>query len=168
MQAALAPRGDSHPYLTHFLGSGLEDERYVVQRYRLPAAVICENFEYFGGRPNPGEPDPRAVRDESETLAGVDTFLDAFVDEVAPDGTQLANESESLLWDFFNTLHMHRHTAVNQALMPGENLPLIGKLLVHRRYRTTARYAHLADWHLGGRQGRRLTRPAARRSRRDA
>ena len=71
-----------------------------------PTAVICENLEYFGGGPNRGEPDTRAVWDESEALAGLDTILDAFIDEVAPDGTQLADERESLLWGFVNTLHM--------------------------------------------------------------
>ena len=37
MQAAFAPRSDARIYLTHFVGSGLDDERYVVQRY-LPRA----------------------------------------------------------------------------------------------------------------------------------
>ena len=32
--------------------------------------------------------------------------------------------------------------------MSGENLPLVGKLLGHRRYETAAGYAHLADGHL--------------------
>ena len=32
--------------------------------------------------------------------------------------------------------------------MPGENLPLVGQLLGHRRHTTTATYAHLADGHL--------------------
>ena len=32
--------------------------------------------------------------------------------------------------------------------MSGENLPLVGKLLGHRRHETTAGYAHLADDHL--------------------
>ena len=32
--------------------------------------------------------------------------------------------------------------------MAGENLPLVGKLPGHRRHRTTAGYAHLADGHL--------------------
>ena len=32
--------------------------------------------------------------------------------------------------------------------MSGENLPQVGKLLGHRRHRTTAGYAHLADGHL--------------------
>ncbi len=45
-------------------------------------------------------------------------------------------------------LHDLRHTAASQAIMSGENLPLVGKLLGHRRHRTTAGYAHLADAHL--------------------
>ena len=45
-------------------------------------------------------------------------------------------------------LHDLRHTAASQAVMAGENLPLIGQLLGHRRHRTTAGYAHLADAHL--------------------
>ena len=45
-------------------------------------------------------------------------------------------------------LHGLRHTAASQAVMAGENLPLVGKLFGHRRHRTTAGYAHLADQHL--------------------
>ncbi len=45
-------------------------------------------------------------------------------------------------------LHDLRHTAASQAVMAGENLPLVGKLLGHKRHRTTAGYAHLADEHL--------------------
>ena len=47
-------------------------------------------------------------------------------------------------------LRMHdlRHTVASQAVMAGENLPLVGRLLGHRRHRTTAGYAHLADGHL--------------------
>ena len=45
-------------------------------------------------------------------------------------------------------LHDLRHTAASQAVMAGENLPLVGKLLGHRRHRTTAGYAHLDDVHL--------------------
>ena len=33
MQATLAPRGDAGTFLTHFVGGGLDDERYVIQRY---------------------------------------------------------------------------------------------------------------------------------------
>ena len=45
-------------------------------------------------------------------------------------------------------LHDLRHTVASQAVMSGENLPLVGKILGHRRHRTTAGYAHLADAHL--------------------
>ena len=45
-------------------------------------------------------------------------------------------------------LHDLRHTAASHAVMSGENLPLVGKLLGHRRQETTAGYAHLADAHL--------------------
>ena len=45
-------------------------------------------------------------------------------------------------------LHDLRHTAASQAVMAGENLPFVGKLLGHRRHRTTAGYAHLVDEHL--------------------
>ena len=42
-------------------------------------------------------------------------------------------------------LHGLRHTAASHAVMSGENLSLVGKLLGRRRHRTTAGYAHLAD-----------------------
>ena len=45
-------------------------------------------------------------------------------------------------------LHDLRHTAASQAVMSGENLPLVGELLGHRKHRTTAGYIHLADGHL--------------------
>ena len=41
-----------------------------------------------------------------------------------------------------------RHTVASHAVMPGENLPLAGKLLGHIRHATTAGYGHLADDHL--------------------
>ena len=42
-------------------------------------------------------------------------------------------------------LHDLRHSFASGALLIGEGLPMIGKLLGHRQIRTTARYAHLAD-----------------------
>ena len=45
-------------------------------------------------------------------------------------------------------LHDLRHTAASHAVMSGGTLPLVGKLLGHRRHDTTAGYAHLADTHL--------------------
>ena len=33
MQTAITPRGDAQTFLTHFVGGGLDDERYVIQRF---------------------------------------------------------------------------------------------------------------------------------------
>ena len=41
-------------------------------------------------------------------------------------------------------LHDLRHSYASRALALGESLPMIGRLLGHRRIQTTARYAHLA------------------------
>ncbi|GAB6052037.1 site-specific integrase [Magnetospira thiophila] len=42
-------------------------------------------------------------------------------------------------------IHDLRHTFASNAVMMGETLPMIGKLLGHTQPQTTARYAHLAD-----------------------
>ena len=34
MQAAIPPHGDAHTFLTHFVGGGLDDDRYIVERCR--------------------------------------------------------------------------------------------------------------------------------------
>ena len=41
-------------------------------------------------------------------------------------------------------IHDIRHSFASRALALGERLPIIGRLLGHRRVETTARYAHLA------------------------
>ena len=51
MQAALAPRGDARTYLTHFVGSGLVDDRYVVQRYRSQADGDIVSVDANGAGP---------------------------------------------------------------------------------------------------------------------
>ena len=33
MQAAIAPRSDTRTFLTHFIGGGLDDDRYVVEKF---------------------------------------------------------------------------------------------------------------------------------------
>ena len=41
-------------------------------------------------------------------------------------------------------IHDLRHSFASRALALGESLPMIGRLLGHRKIQTTARYAHLA------------------------
>ena len=50
-------------------------------------------------------------------------------------------------WTRFRTFRPSRdlrHSYASRALSLGEGLPMIGKLLGHRKVQTTARYAHLA------------------------
>ncbi len=42
-------------------------------------------------------------------------------------------------------LHDLCHSFASRALALGESLPMIGKMLGHRKVQTTARYAHLAQ-----------------------
>ena len=42
-------------------------------------------------------------------------------------------------------IHDLRHTFASEAVMAGESLPTVGKILGHTQAQTTARYAHLAD-----------------------
>ncbi len=51
MQAALAPRGDARTYLIHFVGGGLDDERYVVETYRSLADGDIVPVQADGSRP---------------------------------------------------------------------------------------------------------------------
>ena len=66
-------------------------------------ATICENAQLFGAAPERGEFDPRDVWDEDDAIAAVGEAFRILAEGVGPDGTQLADERESLLWGFVNT-----------------------------------------------------------------
>ena len=51
MQAVLAPRGDARAVLTHFVGSGLDDDRYVIQRYLSQAHGDIVPIDLDGAKP---------------------------------------------------------------------------------------------------------------------
>ena len=51
MQTAIAPRGDARTFLTHFVGGGLDDERYAVQRFRSMANGDIVPVHADGTRP---------------------------------------------------------------------------------------------------------------------
>ena len=42
-------------------------------------------------------------------------------------------------------IHDLRHMFASEAVMGGESLPMVGRILCHTQAQTTARYAHLAD-----------------------
>ena len=67
-------------------------------------ATICENAQLFGATPERGEFDPRDVWDADDALSAVGEAFRILAEGVGPDGTQLADERESLLWGFVNCL----------------------------------------------------------------
>ena len=68
-------------------------------------ATVCENAALYGTSPEPGEFDPRDVWDEDDATAAIGEAFRIVAEGVAPDGFQIADERESLLWGFVNMLH---------------------------------------------------------------
>ena len=68
-------------------------------------ATICENARLYGATPEPGEHDPRDVWDRDDAIAAVSEAFRILAEGAAADGSQIADERESLLWGFVNTLH---------------------------------------------------------------
>ena len=87
MQAALAPRGDSRTFLTHFLGSGLDDERYVVQRYRSRANGDIVPVDADGARPK----GRRRARPAVVSLEEVEKLRPARDEIIVATGVKLRN-----------------------------------------------------------------------------
>ncbi len=67
-------------------------------------ATVCDNAALFGAAPERDEFDSREVWDRDDALAAVAEAFRILAQGVAPDGTQLADERESLLWGFVNML----------------------------------------------------------------
>ena len=66
-------------------------------------ATVCENAQLYGATPERDEFDPREVWDADDTMDAVSEAFRIIAEGVGPDGTQLADERESLLWGFVNT-----------------------------------------------------------------
>ena len=67
-------------------------------------ATVCDNAALFGAAPERGEVDTREVWDEDDAIAAVLESFRIIAQGVGPDGSQLADERESLLWGFVNLL----------------------------------------------------------------
>ena len=67
-------------------------------------ATVCENAQLFGATPEPDEFDPRDVWDEDDALDAVHAAFQILAEGIGPEGTQLSDERESLLWGFVNML----------------------------------------------------------------
>ncbi len=73
-------------------------------RAASPTAAVCESAALFGATPDRDEPDTREVWDKDDALDAVSEAFRIVAHGIAPDGTQLADERESLLWGFVNML----------------------------------------------------------------
>ena len=67
-------------------------------------ATVCENAALYGAAPERDEFDSRDVWDRDDALDAVSEAFRIMAQGVAPDGFQLADERESLLWGFVNCL----------------------------------------------------------------
>ena len=77
----------------------------VINTETSQTAMACEQAALYGATPGPDEFDNRETWNEAEALAGIEEAIHILAGAVAPDGTQLADERESLLWGFVNALH---------------------------------------------------------------
>ncbi len=67
-------------------------------------ATVCDQAALFGATPERDEFDNREVWDPENALSAVTEAFRILALGVGPDGTQLADERESLLWGFVNML----------------------------------------------------------------
>ncbi len=83
-------------------------------------ATICDNAALFGAAPERGEFDTREVWDADDATDAVSEAFRILAQGVAPDGFQIADERESLLWGFVNILDAQTRRLDREAdkLMP--------------------------------------------------
>ena len=67
-------------------------------------ATVCEQAALFGATPERDEFDTRDIWDADEAICAMQEAFGLLADAVAPDGFQLADEREGLLWGFVNML----------------------------------------------------------------
>ena len=65
-------------------------------------ATVCENAALYGAAPERDEFDTREIWDADDATDAVLESFRTLCEGVAPDGFQLADERESLLWGFVN------------------------------------------------------------------
>ena len=71
-------------------------------RAQSQTAIACEQAALFGATPERDEFDTRDVWDQDDATAAVSEAFRIVAQGVAPDGFQLADERESLLWGLPN------------------------------------------------------------------
>ena len=84
-------------------------------------AAACEHAALYGATPERDEFDTRDVWDADDALDAVSEAFRILAQGVGPDGTQLSDERESLLWGFVNMLdsQTQRLDRAADKLLPG-------------------------------------------------
>ena len=84
-------------------------------------AAACEHAALYGATPERDEFDTRDIWDVDDAIDAVHEAFRILAQGVGPDGTQLADERESLLWGFVNMLdsQTQRLDRTADKLMPG-------------------------------------------------
>jgi len=75
------------------------------QQSQSPTAVICENAALYGATPERGEFDPREIFDRDGAITAISEAFRLLAEDTTPDGFQLADEREHLLWGIVNAFH---------------------------------------------------------------
>ncbi len=70
-----------------------------------PTAAVCESMALYGAAPERGELDSRDVWDEDDAIDALSEAIRVMVEGITVEGTQMADERESLLWGFVNCFH---------------------------------------------------------------
>ena len=96
MQAALALRGGAQTFLTHFTGGTLEDDRYVVERFRSYADGRIEPSG-AGGKPPKGR---RRSRPEIASRKAVEQMRPARDEIIVATGLRLRH-CQAQYWGLF-------------------------------------------------------------------
>ena len=85
---------------TAAIDTGEDDD---APRALSPTAIACEQAQLYGATPERDEFDPRELWDEGSALGAVSEAF-RILGDAAPDGFQLADEREPMLWGFVNML----------------------------------------------------------------
>ena len=68
-------------------------------------AAACEAMQRYGAAPGENELDTRDVWDANPAIDALGEAIQLIAANITPDGTQLADEREALLWGIVNTFH---------------------------------------------------------------
>ena len=94
-----------HPILIIIEGLAQPITTSIVALTLNDAANVCDAMQRYGATPGDKEIDTRDVWDADDAIDALSEAIQLIVENITPDGTQLADEREALLWGVVNTFH---------------------------------------------------------------